>query len=131
MFPSLDCFCLSWCFLRDGGTGLSFIGSRYFSVSDVYYFSFLSLSIVSYLFISYFLFLKFLFHFSLYINISIHNYILGYVHARPASLGIMQQIMTNSYCFYGSLDTPTIVCLTATKFQAFMSSLLGFSFVCV
>jgi hypothetical protein len=40
-----------------------------------------------------------------------------YVHASPVSPEIVQLIMPNSYCFYGSLDTSMIVCLTAINFK--------------
>jgi hypothetical protein len=65
-------------------------------VSDVY-FSFFNFSFYPFSFFVPFLFLS--------VCVYIYNYTLDYVHARPASLGTVQLIMSNSYCFYGSLDT--------------------------
>jgi len=53
-----------------------------------------------------------------------------YKHATPISPGNVQQIMP-TLCTYGSLDTWTIVCLTATKFEPFIFSVLGFAFAYV
>jgi hypothetical protein len=53
-----------------------------------------------------------------------------YVHARPVSPGIAQQVMPAVYTS-GSLDTWTIVCLTATKFKPFVFPMLGFVFAYV
>jgi hypothetical protein len=53
-----------------------------------------------------------------------------YVHARPVSPGIVQQILPNS-CTYGSLDACIILYLTATKFEHFIYSMLGFAFACI
>jgi hypothetical protein len=53
---------------------------------------------------------------------------LSYIHARPVSPGIVQQIMPTVYTS-GSLDTWMIVCLTATKFDTFIFPMLGFVFV--
>jgi len=90
------------------------------------------------LYIFYLLFFSFILHLfvffflvkCVYTYTHLHNYILDYVHVRPASPGIVQLIMSN-YCFYCSLDTWTIVRLTATKCEPFMLSMLGFAFACV
>jgi len=57
-------------------------------------------------------------------------YICFYLHARPVSLGTVRHIMPNSFS-YGSLDTWTIVRLTATNFEPFTYSVLGFAFAYV
>jgi len=49
-----------------------------------------------------------------------------YIHTRPVTPGIAQQIMPNSYT-HVSLDASTVICLTATKYEPFMFSVLGFA----
>jgi hypothetical protein len=49
------------------------------------------------------------------------------IHSRPVSPGIVQQIMPNLF-IYDTLDTWSIVRLTATKFEPFKFSVLGFVF---
>jgi hypothetical protein len=50
-----------------------------------------------------------------------------YLQARPVSPDTVQQILPEHYCYYGGLDTWTIVRLTTTKYEPFMFSVLGFA----
>jgi hypothetical protein len=53
----------------------------------------------------------------------IYNYSFGYIHARPVSPALCRRI-----CLILSLDTRTIVRLTATKFEPFCVFGVGFRF---